>query len=260
MPEKPGTRLEAYKRWILNHRILSIIVLVGVVIIALAAFSESVWKLVDSYKRVTENDKKPEIVSSSHHPSSEELEISKVRPIIDQPTFIRDFAGTGVMTMYWELVLSNNGDKDLSVIDYDVYQMSEEGPMSYTDLRQGLYSLQDTKLQPITFPLIIPAGHSLALFIRLGVMMDKKAYELVKEEYGDEQSQSASSIIDFLRSREIDIYGNPFIKHDIGSYSLPAIDDIREPIFGVSFETARKEKTIEIISSYKYGLFRFATE
>lgn len=260
MLDKPDTRLDVYKRWILDHKILSIVILAGVVIIAFGAFSEGVWKIIDSYKRVVETDIISESGPSEPPASSDEIKITKVRPIVDQPTKIRDFAGTGIMSLHWELVLSNNGDRDLSVIDYDVLQVLKKGPISYTDLRQGIYFLQDTKLQPVKFPMVIPAGHSSALFIRLGVMIDDKAYAMIKDEFDGKQPQNASSIIDFLRSREIDVYGNPFTKSDIGVYSLPPLNEIRDPVFSVTFKTARNTEIADLVSWYKYGLYRLATE
>lgn len=258
--DKSDTRLDIYKRWILNHKILSIVILLGVVVISLGAFSESIWKIFDSYKRVVETDKISESEPSVPPATSDEIKITKVRPIIDQPTKIRDFAGTGIMSLHWELVLSNNGEKDLSVIDYDVLQVLKKNPISYTDLRQGLYFLHDTKLQPVKFPMIIPAGHSSALFIRLGVMIDDKAYAMIKEEFNGNQPQTASSIIDFLRSCEIDIFGNPFSKNGIGVYSLPPLNDLQDPVFAVTFKTARNTEIADLISLYKYGLYRLATE
>jgi len=235
-------------------------ILAGVVVIAIGAFSEGVWRIVDSYTRVVETGNKPESGPSVLPLTSDEIKITKVRPIVDLPTLIRDFAGTGIMSLHWELVLSNNGEKDLSVIDYNVLQVLKEGPIIYTDLYQGLYFLQDTKLQPIKWPLVIFAGHSSALFIRLGVMIDDKAYAMIKDEFDGTQPQNASSIIDFLRSREIDVYGNPFTKSDIGVYSLPPLNEIRDPVFGVTFKTARNTEIAELISWYKYGLYRLATE
>ncbi|MDY6970372.1 MAG: hypothetical protein SVR08_17200 [Spirochaetota bacterium] len=260
MSNKSLTRLEVYKQWFLNHKVLSILIFIGVIIIALGTFSDSVWKLVDSYKRVIQHSKNTEIEESSNIAQSDDLKITKVRPIIDQPTMFYESFGTGIMSLYWELVLSNNSVNDLSVIDYDVLQVSEGGPISYTNLRQGIYILDGNKLHPVNFPLVIPAGHSLALFIRVGVMMDPKAYTMVKEKFDPVQQTNASTIMDFLRSQEIDIFGNPFTKNDVGVYSLPALNEINDPIFGVTFKTGRDTKIVELISWYKYGLFRLVTE
>lgn len=253
MTDKQETRVDFYKKWFLNHKIYSLIIIFGIVIIALGAFSENIWKIIDSSKRFVKNE---ETIKSVSHTINDEIKITKVRPIIDQPTQIRNFAGTGILSLHWELLLSNNGDKDLSVIDCEVLQ----GLISYTDLYQGLYILQDATLQAINFPIIIPAGHSYPLFLRLGVIIDKKVFAMIKEEFDGKQGQNASSIIDFLRSREIDVYGNPFTKSDIGVYSLPPLDEIRDPVFVVKFKTARNTQIIDSISWYKYGLYRLATE
>ena len=255
MPEKPETRVDAYKRRLLDHKFLSIIILLGVIVIGLATCSDSVWKLVDSYKRVADNDEPSTDTSLVVSVAADDLKITKVRRILDQPTTIRDFADSGVMSLYWELTLSNNGKDDLSIIDYEILQVLNQGLSNYTGLQQGLYTLEADKLHPVQLPVVIPAGHALAFFIRVGVRMDKAAYELVKTEFDGTHTQDVSKIIDFLRSRETDVFGNPYKKNEFGS-SLPSMDDLQDPIFGVSFETARGVKTNDIISWYKYGLFR----
>lgn len=186
---------------------------------------------------------------------SDSIEVTKVRSIVDQPTSITDFAETAVMSLYWEVVLSNNGNNDSSILDYDVLQISHAGPKSYTGLRQGLYTLKGSQLEPAGLPITIPAGHSTAFFVRLGVLMDKKALSMVKSEF-DGAPKPASAIIEFLRSRETDIFGNSFTQQASGASLLPAMDDIREPVFGVTFNTARGEEVHAIISWYVHGLFR----
>ena len=59
---------------------------------------------------------------------------------------------------------------------------------------------------------------------------------------------------------EIDIFGNPFSKNGIGVYSLPPLNDLQDPVFAVTFKTARNTEIADLISLYKYGLYRLATE
>lgn len=189
--------------------------------------------------------------------AQDNLVVSKVRTIIDQPTVIHQFLKTGIMSVYWELTISNNGTMDLSVIDYDIAQIDEDsGPLSYSHMQQGIYTLKEGQLVPVQFPIAVAAGHSQALFLKVGILMDENAYKLVKTKFKVEGQANVKSIEDFLRLEETDFYGNAFTKQESGVYALPPIDKIAEQVFGISFESSRGVKTTEIISWYKYGLFR----
>ena len=183
------------------------------------------------------------------------IKVTKVRAIIDQPASIREFGDTGAITLTWEVVLSNNGDDAASILDHNVLQLSEAGPISYTGLRQGLFTLKNHQLEPVQLPLTISAGHSTAFFVQLGVLMDKNAYSLVKVEFDEADSMTVSAIIDFLRSQESDLFGNPFRPRGNGAHSLPPTEDIREPAFRVAFTTSRGFESTATLSWYKYGLF-----
>jgi len=198
----------------------------------------------------------------------EDLVVSNVRPIIDQRTRIHESftivegkgtVKTGILSAFWEVLLSNNGANDLSVIMYDLVQVDEDFPsISYTHMKQGLYTLEDGALIPVQFPITIPAGVTKALFLRVGITMDEKAYQLVKSKFASEQRVTLEMIINFLRLNELDFYGNAFTEDDAGIYSLPPIDEIKEQVFGVSFETGRGTKAVGIVSWYRHGLFQNA--
>lgn len=75
------------------------------------------------------------------------LAITGVRSIIDQPTVILESfkmrggkaVQTGIISLYWEVLLSNNGVNDLPVIRYDILQIDKGFPeTSYTHMKQGI--------------------------------------------------------------------------------------------------------------------------
>ena len=195
----------------------------------------------------------------------ENLVVSNVRSIIDQPTLIHKSSTihegktvqTGILSVFWEVLLSNNGVNDLSVIRYDIAQVGEDfKPISYTHMKQGIYTLKEGDFIPVQFPITIPAGNTMAIFLRAGITMGERAYQLVKNKFTSEQRVTLGAIVNFLRLEGLDFYDNAFTKDDSGIYSLPPIDQIKEQVFGVSFETGRGTKTVGIVSWYKYGLFR----
>ncbi len=196
---------------------------------------------------------------------SEVLFVSKVRPIIDQQTKILDSftfikgkgtLKTGILSVFWEVLLSNNGINNLSVIRYDISQINKQFvEISYTNMEQGVFTLEDGALIPINLPISIKSGDSMVLFFRIGIIMDANAFQLVKSEYADHKNITLNTIINFLRQKKMDFYGNPFSVDDIGVYSLPPIDELKEQVFGINFETSRSTKAVGILSWYKYGLY-----
>ena len=185
------------------------------------------------------------------------LIVSNVRTIVDQPTVIYQFLNTGIMSVYWEITISNNGTMDLSVIDYNIAQVDiNSGPISYSNMQQGIYTLKEGQLVPVQFPITVETGHSKALFLRVGIVMAENAYKLVKTKFKVEGQANVKSLIDFLRLEGTDFYGNVITKQEPGVFMYPEIDQIVEQMFGISFESGRGDKTTEIISWYKYGLFR----
>ena len=199
----------------------------------------------------------------------EALVVSNVRSITDQPTLIHESftfiegrattVKTGILSVFWEVLLSNNGVNDLSVINYEIVQIDEDFlSASYTHMEQGVYTLVGGELAPEQFPITIPAGNTKALFVRVGITMDEQAYQLVKEDFTSEEIVILEMIVNFLRLKELDFYGNPFTRDSagVGVYSLPPIDEIREQVFGITFKTGRGTQTVGVLSWYKYGLFR----
>lgn len=193
------------------------------------------------------------------------LKITGVRSIIDQPTMIQESTTisegkavqSGIMSLYWEVLLSNIGVNDLSVIRYDILQVGKDFPVvSYTYMKQGIYKLKEGSLIPAQFPITIPAGHTIALFLRVGIEIDKRAYQLIRKEFANEKRATLETIVNFLRLKGLDFYGNEFKKMTSGAYSLPPINHIREQVFGLSFTTGRGSKTHGFVSWYKFGLFR----
>jgi hypothetical protein len=83
--------------------------------------------------------------------TKERLAITGVQRITIAPTQLRQSVVptnarstiyiTGILSAHWKVFLSNNSDKDISVIRYCVLQVSSKDypAVSYTDMDQGLF-------------------------------------------------------------------------------------------------------------------------
>lgn len=204
----------------------------------------------------------------------EDLAITNVSLKIDHFTYIYNFVDvrdgttvkTGLISVYWELMLSNNGIHDLSINKYRLIKLPAQNPaIDYTHMDQGLYLFKEGALAPLKFPLIISAGYTISVFLKVGVIMGDSAYYSVKDNFTDNKKVKLYEIVDFLREeKHIDIFDNLFtvdpILDTLKIFTLPPLDEINEQIFGIVFQTSRGNTAIEAVSWYKYGLYRQATQ
>ncbi len=168
--------------------------------------------------------------------------------------------GTGLVAVHWELLLSNNGDRDLSIIDYKVRQVRDENflPIYYSGMDQGLYWIQEDELVPVDLPITISAGSTVAVFFRAGILLDPNVYELIKQKFNEGTIINLKDLTDYIYSNEVDFYGNKVEVLSLApnSFSFPSFGEAKEQIFLVSFETARGSKVEEKVSWYTYGIMR----
>lgn len=225
------------------------------VIAAIFADSFGVWENVQSWLPPTPTP-----------PIQDDLAITSIRTVTDVPTQIIeqpdiDFDSgkvitTGVISVHWEVFLSNKSDKDTSIISYEMVEiLLNKSPeiKSYTGLEQGVFVFEEHKLSPLKFPFSIPAGGTMALYIRAGLMMDPRAYALVTKNLKQEKQIDLNQVERYLRSNGIDLYGNKYTLNTKDMFSLPS--DLKEQKFAISFKTARGTEVTDAISWYTFGRY-----
>lgn len=199
--------------------------------------------------------------------SQEKLAVTCVRQSLkNSPVIIINFAGalpidkgaksninmTGLITTYWEVFLSNNSDKTLSVINYELLQIGTYFPAtSYSGMNQGLYLLDTNgKILPVRFPIVINAGNTVNLIVRIGIQIDYYVYKLVQDKIQEEPKIDFRNIEKYLWSKGIDFYGNQVESIGYESYSFPPFEKAKEQVFKVYFRTARGTDISQKISLY----------
>jgi len=199
--------------------------------------------------------------------SQEKLTVSCVRQVLkNSPVIIKNFAGTlpvdkdaksnikmaGLITTYWQVFISNISDKNLSLINYKLLQIGKYFPaINYSGMNQGLYLL-DTKgeILPALFPIVVNAGNTVNLIVRIGLQMDYKVYKIVQDKIQDEPKINFRNMEKYLWSKGIDFYGNQVNSLGYRSYSFPPFEKAKEQVFKVYFRTAQKTDISHKISLY----------
>ncbi|MBD2214005.1 ATP-binding protein [Nostoc linckia FACHB-104] len=203
------------------------------------------------------------IISNYINQTSNTIQVSSVKTVEDSETEIRESGGQGIISVYWEVFLSNLGDSDLSVIKYKVIQVGKDFPaIWYTSMVQGLYLFENGKAKILELPINIPSGNTQKIFVRLGLMMTPEVFKLVKEKFSNSSNSDVTlkNIWRFLYTKGTDFYGNKVTTEVIKPTGklmrrFPSMEDIREQTFVISFTTSRGESIDKLLSWYKFGGF-----
>lgn len=164
----------------------------------------------------------------------------------------RDFAGpAGVLQTPVEVVLSNTGDRALSIIRYEVLEISMAGGLShYTHLDGGPISSEVTSL-----PITLGAGESRRILLWIGLRPSAEARAIVLTEQLCERPLSRRRLLVVLGRESIDLYGNTVRLSeydDAISLSGPNLADATHQRFLLVFETGRGSKFTDTTSWYPF--------
>ena len=113
---------------------------------------------------------------------------------------------TGVVQVFWEALLSNTGDRRLSVVSYDVRDVTNGQNAVYNSLKGGLF---DTRERPLSLPITLEPGESTLLLLKIGLLLHPRAVEVLQEAVPFGKPISRTDLQIALAKAGIDIYGNP---------------------------------------------------
>lgn len=199
--------------------------------------------------------------SNSGKQINDSLQVTSAKTREDIRTEIREYVDQGVMSAYWEVLLSNVGSENLSVVSYKVLQVGEDFPATwYSNMDQGLYVLENQEPVKLELPVSIASGDTKKVYVRLGLMLPPEIYKLVKENFIDRSNASITSgeILRVLYEEGTDFYGNTVQNRILASTgaklsSVSIDDELREQEFVIGFTTSRGNKISEPLSWYRFG-------
>ena len=189
--------------------------------------------------------------------------ISSVRMVGKSPTEVYALANRGIVSVYWQVFLSNIDSRGRSIVRYRVKQTGSDFPeIDYPRMNQGLYLLGNGTLEKLELPLEIPPDSTKEIYVRLGLMTSPKVLEIIEENFSNGKASDVTTgeVVKILYSQGTDFYENIVenvnpIKTGPPIWQFQRGDELREQEFTVSFVTAREEETTGLLSWYKFGGF-----
>ena len=175
------------------------------------------------------------------------------------PTNIYPIGKLTVIPVFWKLIFSNNSNKTISLIEYDINANNDKISF-YSHLNEGIFLDLDSK-EITSLPLNIPSGESKVIFVKVGILCDSIAsatlsrhddYIFQKDmisEYGEFIRFNQAKIK--LANNGIDFYGNKakitYSGEDILMYESGTS---KKQEFIISFKTGTGRKLSKSFSIY----------
>ena len=173
----------------------------------------------------------------------EDLTLSVTPVLEDYPIQLIEVPGTqtGTVSTYWNIMVANNSDRDISLVEYDLRENRiKEGDVKYPSLDQGLFTLT---FSPLNLPVNMPAGNAMRFYLKVGLLMDSKAFSVSKKPWQAGSVGSFRKLMEYLISQSFDIYGN------LNRRAWFAMGSGRSQTFFVTFRTARRTAFTTAFSS-----------
>ena len=153
-----------------------------------------------------------------HEANIEKVTMSSIyvhEDYLTKPVFYND--SVVIIPTYWQIILSNNGDKTLSITKSSVETANDKSVDAIiSHVFDGIYeNIDQYDKNKLEFPVIINSGESKKFYLRVGVMCDLKAskllidaYELKSELFKKGRWLQTKELNNFLAKNNLDIYGN----------------------------------------------------
>jgi hypothetical protein len=156
--------------------------------------------------------------------------------------------GPALLDTYWECLLSNTGDRAVSIKEANVWKVENGGLSQYGKMRGGVL---DAMGEPISLPATLEPGHSTKFLFLLRPSIAESAYKILTKEYQNNSIPSLLVAQNLLAGNHLDFFGNqiaPFF--DGGKVTGFRVESTgKQPYFAFKFLTSR-EKTIASFAAW----------
>lgn len=168
-----------------------------------------------------------------------------------------------IMPLYWELILTNNSEKTLSITDINVENINEQskGIISYSQINGGLFeNVEDFDKGIIDLPININSGESKRTYIRIGIICDSLASSILTKkdyEYLTMDNKPTESFTRFnqakikLAENGIDFYGNiSSVTYDNEEILLYQSEAKKQQKFKITLTTGKNNFVEKVVRMY----------
>lgn len=251
--------VESFKKKMMENRYVAVITIIFFIVISFSAFllaSETIY----SFLAGTHDENDIIIEYPTMQPNEEILTIYTSRIHSDYDIEIIQLNLTylpAILPVYFDCILTNNGEETISILDYELIQINTDYPISdYSYMNEGLFESTGEKLQ---FPLNIDSKKSYKFYIKVGIAIHPDAYALISNNFTPLTRISINEINSYLAMNGMDLYGNsvdPIIRQ--GEYlgaEGPNLENLQEQIFLITFKTGRGNYFNDSLYWYKLKQF-----
>ncbi len=193
----------------------------------------------------------------SYSKSKEERVSILVKQINDNyTTKVHSLDKFAVVPFFWEITISNNSDKTISIIDAGVKAKYYNNIISYSNMYNGVFTSFD---KPVEMPINLISGESKKYFINIGILCDTVASSIIRNHFSsfdsdiDKQGKwiRINELKKLLSENGIDFYGNQASAQFDGEKILMyEVNPKQQQIFTLCFITSNKTEVKKDIKLY----------
>jgi hypothetical protein len=165
-----------------------------------------------------------------------------------------------VVPLYWQLIITNNSEKTLSITDIAVENINDgSGIAIYSHIYDGLFeTYEDYDKGQLELPININSGESRKVFIRIGIMCDSLASSILSKNdylsFDNQQKESWTRLNQAkikLAENGIDFYNNKAsVTHDNEKIILYKSQAQKQQQFKITLTTGKNNFTTKIVKIY----------
>jgi hypothetical protein len=158
-----------------------------------------------------------------------------------------------ILPTYWSCDLTNNGEKTISIVKYDIKRFFEKkNLMYYSNIDFGMHS---QNFEKIKLPLNIKSGETKRILIKVGVSLYGNSTDILKRKLDSFKNYTFSDIKLILAKEKTDIFDNEVestIKNDrIIHLQYKGLDPNKD-YYNVTFETGKGKYFSELLHWYPF--------
>ena len=152
-----------------------------------------------------------------------------------------------VLPTWYECTLINEGEKPINIVGYQLQQISSP-TVDYSNMNMGLF---DRSGKQIEFPLNIKPQESNKLYLKVGLLINPKAFEILSGSISKNDT-SVKELSFLLAKKGMDLYGNPAECIEYGdNYVINITSNRSEQVFLINFITNNHNSFTDSFSWYE---------